>query len=77
MENVQDQRLQSLIERIEKLEADKKDIATDIREIYAEARSAGYDTKIMREIIKLRKKSEAERQEEEYLIDTYSKALGL
>jgi len=77
MEENKDQRLQSLIERIEKLEADKKELATDIREIYAEARSAGYDTKIMREIIKLRKKSEAERQEEEYLLDTYSKALGL
>lgn len=76
MEETKDTRLQSLIERIERLNEDKDEILRDIREIYAEAKSAGYDTKAMREIIKLRKKSEAERQEDDYLLETYRKALG-
>lgn len=76
MENQQNERLQSLIERIERLNEDKDEILRDIREVYAEAKSAGYDVKAMREIIKLRKKSEAERQEDDYLLETYRKALG-
>lgn len=78
MENEnKDTRLQSLIERIERLNEDKDGILADIRDVFAEAKSAGYDVKAMREVIKLRKKSEAERQEEEYLLETYRKALGL
>lgn len=78
MENeTKDTRLQSLIERIERLNEDKDGILADIRDVFAEAKSAGYDVKAMREVIKLRKKSEAERQEEEYLLETYRKALGL
>ena len=70
-------RLRSLIERIEKLEEDKKEIATDIREVFAEAKSAGFDVKIMPAILKLRKMDAASRDEQEYLIDTYRKALDM
>jgi len=71
------ERLRSLIERIEKLEEDKKEIATDIREVFAEAKSAGFDVKIMRAILKLRKMDAAARDEQEFLIDTYRKALDM
>ena len=60
-------RLRSLIERIEKLEEDKKEISTDIREVFAEAKSAGFDVKIMRAILKLRKMNAADRDEQEFL----------
>ena len=70
-------RLRSLIERIEKLENDKKTIATDIREVFAEAKSAGFDVKIMRAILKLRKMNAADRDEQEYLLETYRKALQI
>ncbi len=70
-------RLRSLIERIEKLEEDKKEISTDIREVFAEAKSAGFDVKIMRAILKLRKMDQADRDEQEFLIDTYRKALDM
>ena len=70
-------RLRSRIERIEKLEEDKKEIATDIREVFAEAKSAGFDVKIMRAILKLRKMDQADRDEQEFLIDTYRKALDM
>lgn len=68
-------RLASLIERIERLEEEKAGIASDIRDIYAEAKSAGFDTKAMRACIKLRKMNAADRDEQEFLIDTYRKAL--
>ena len=70
-------RLRSLIERIEKLEEDKKEIQSDIREVFAEAKSAGFDVKIMRAILKLRKMNASDRDEQEILLDTYRKALGL
>lgn len=70
-------RLRSLIERIEKLEEDKKEIATDIREVFAEAKSAGFDPKIMRAILKLRKMDASDRDEQEFLLDTYRKALDM
>lgn len=70
-------RLQSIIERIERLEEEKRELSRDINDIYAEAKGSGYDVKILREIIKLRRKSEMERQEEEYLLDTYRKALNI
>lgn len=70
-------RLTSLINRIESLEKEKKDISSDIRDIYAEAKSAGFDVKIMRAIIKLRKMNAADRDEQEFLIETYRKALGI
>lgn len=70
-------RLRSLIERIERLEEEKAGIAGDIRDIYAEAKSAGFDTKVMRAIIKLRKMNAADRDEMEFLTDTYRKALDI
>lgn len=71
------ERLRSLIERIERLEEEKKELSNDIRDIFAEAKSAGFDVNIMREILKLRKKDAADRDEQDYLIETYRKALDL
>ena len=77
IEIVNNARLRSLIERIERLEEEKKGISTDIREVYAEAKGAGFDAKIMRAIIKLRKMNAADRDEQELLLETYRKALDL
>ncbi len=70
-------RLRSLIERIERLEEEKAAIASDIRDIFAEAKSAGFDVKIMRIVIKLRKMSAADRDEQELLLEAYRKALDI
>jgi uncharacterized protein (UPF0335 family) len=69
--------LKSFIERIERLEEEKKAIAADIREVYAEAKATGFDTKIMRRVVALRKKDAAERQEEEAILDLYLNAMGM
>jgi uncharacterized protein (UPF0335 family) len=69
--------LKSFVERIERLEEEKKGIADDIRDIFAEAKGQGFDTKVMRQVIRLRKKDAAERQEEEALLDLYLHALGM
>jgi uncharacterized protein (UPF0335 family) len=69
--------LRSFIERIERLEEEKKAIAADIKEVYAEAKGTGFDTKIMRKVVSLRKKDAAERQEEEAILDLYLSALGM
>lgn len=70
-------RLRSLIERIENLEAECSAIRSDIRDIFAEAKSAGFDAKIMRKVIKLRKMEAADRDNEEFLLETYRKALDI
>ncbi len=70
-------RLRTLIERIERLEEEKAALAGDIREIYAEAKGSGFDTKIMRQIVRLRKMDKADLQEQETLLDLYKRALGL
>lgn len=70
-------RLRSVVQRIERLEEEKKALADDIREVYAEAKGAGFDTKILRQVIRLRKLDRAERQEQEALIDLYQQALGM
>ena len=70
-------RLKSLIERIERLEEEKSTIGNDIKDVYSEAKSAGFDTKIMKTIIKLRKMNAADRDEQEFLIETYCKALDM
>lgn len=70
-------RLRSLIERIERLNEEKAALESDIRDIFAEAKSAGFDVKIMREIIKLRKMNVADREEQEFLLETYCKALDI
>lgn len=70
-------RLRSLIERIERLEEEKKALASDIKDVFAEAKAAGFDTKAMRACIRLRKMNAADRDEQEFLLDTYRKALDL
>ena len=70
-------RLRSLIERIERLEEEKKGLSSDIRDIFAEAKGAGFDVKTMRTILKLRKMNAADRDEQEFLIETYRKALDI
>lgn len=69
--------LRSFIERIERLEEEKQTIADDIKEVFAEAKGTGFDTKAMRTILRLRKKDQAERQEEEAILDLYMAALGM
>ena len=71
------ERLRQLIERIERLVDEKAALAADIQEIYAEAKAVGFDAKVMRQIIKLRKMDTADQQEMEALIDTYKHALGM
>lgn len=70
------ERLQSFIERIERLEEEKKNLTADIREVYAESKSSGFDTKTMRKVVALRKLDQSERQEQEALLETYLRALG-
>jgi uncharacterized protein (UPF0335 family) len=69
--------LRLFIERIERLEEEKKGMADDIRDVYAEAKSQGYDSKTMRAIVRLRKMEKNARDEAEALLDTYKAALGL
>lgn len=69
------EQLKSFIERVEHLEEDKANVATDIKEVYAEAKATGFDVKTMRAIVRLRKIDAAKRQEAEMLLDTYKAAL--
>lgn len=69
-------KLKSIIERIERLEEDKAAVANDLKEVYAEAKGDGFDTKILRKVVRLRKQDSAKRQEEEALIDLYISAIG-
>jgi uncharacterized protein (UPF0335 family) len=75
--NIAADELRLLIERIENLETDKKAVSDDIREVYSEAKSRGFDPKIMRQIVKLRSMETHERQEWEAVLDTYIAALGM
>ena len=70
-------RLRSFIERIERLEEEKTVLMADIKEVYAEAKGTGFDPKTMRKVIRLRKMDDSDRQEEEFLLDTYLSALGM
>lgn len=70
-------KLKSYIERIERLEEDKAGIASDVNDVFLEAKSNGFDTKTMRQIIKLRKLRSNERTEAEYMLDLYKRALGM
>lgn len=69
--------LKSIIERIERLEEEKKSIGGDIKEVFAEAKAHGFDTKILRKVIALRRKEAAERDEEQSMLDVYMAALGM
>jgi uncharacterized protein (UPF0335 family) len=69
--------LRSLVERIEKLEEEKNALGADIRDVYAQAKGSGFDLKVMRQVVRLRKMNSADRQEQETLLDIYKRALGL
>jgi len=69
--------LKSVVERIERLEEEKAALTADIREVYAEAKANGFDSKTLRQVVKLRKMDRAERQEQEALLDLYMHALGM
>jgi len=69
--------LRLLIERIERLEEEKKAMADDIRDVYAEAKANGFEVKIMRQIVKIRKMDKADLDEQEALLETYMRALGM
>jgi uncharacterized protein (UPF0335 family) len=69
--------LKAIIERIERLEEEKKTISDDIRDVYAEAKGNGYDVKALRTIVRLRKQDPNERQEAETILETYMQALGM
>lgn len=71
------EQLRSIVERIERLEEEKKAISDDIRDVYAEAKANGYDTKVLRQVVKLRKQDSTERQEFEAIRDVYLHALGM
>ncbi len=74
---IQADQLRLLIERIERLEEEKKATADDIKDVYAEAKSVGYDVKTIRQVVRLRKMERNAREEAEALLDTYKAALGL
>ena len=76
-ESVAQDQLRAFIERIERMEEEKKAIADDIKEIYAEAKGNGFDTKVLRQIIRIRKQDHAERMEQEALLELYMAALGM
>lgn len=69
--------LKAFIERIERLEEEKKALAGDLRDVYTEAKSQGFDTKVMRKIVAMRRRDHAERKEEEAIMDLYLEALGM
>jgi uncharacterized protein (UPF0335 family) len=71
------ERLLAFVERIERLEEEKKALANDIREVYSEAKGTGYDIKVLRQIIRLRKMDQSDRNEMEEVLDVYKRALGM
>lgn len=75
--NVAADELRLLLERIERLEEEKKGISDDIKDVYLEAKARGYDTKIMKQVVKLRRMEKHDRDEADALLDTYRAALGL
>ncbi|KAA8387635.1 DUF2312 domain-containing protein [Acetobacter sp. DmW_136] len=70
-------RLRSIIERVERLEEERKALSGDIKDIFTEAKSAGFDVKVIRQIIRLRKQEPVEVEEQETLLDVYRRALGM
>ena len=75
--NVTDDRLRLLIERVERLEEEKAAIADDIKDVFLEAKAVGYDAKIMKQVIRLRKMQPDDRREMETILDLYKSALGM
>lgn len=74
---VAEDRLRSLVERIERLEEERKALTEDVKDIYAEAKSAGFDVKVLRQLIRIRKQEAAEVEEQETILDIYRRALGM
>ncbi len=70
-------RLRSIVDRIERLEEERKALGGDIRDIYAEAKSAGFDVKVLRQLIRVRRQEAADVEEQETLLDVYRRALGM
>jgi uncharacterized protein (UPF0335 family) len=77
MQSSDQNKLRQYIEQIERLEEEKKSIASDIRDKFLEAKAQGFDVKIMRQVLRIKKKSKTERQEEDAVLETYLHALGL
>jgi len=77
MAETTDDRLRLLIERVERLEEEKKGLSDDIRDVYNEAKAVGYDVKIMRQIVRIRKMKPDDRRETDMLLDAYKAALGI
>ena len=75
--NIAADRLRSIIERIERLEEERKALGSDIKDIYAEAKSAGFDVKVLRQLIRIRKQEPADVEEQETLLDLYKRAIGM
>jgi uncharacterized protein (UPF0335 family) len=75
--NVAGERLRSIVDRIERLEEERKALASDIKDIYSEAKSAGFDVKVLRQLIRIRKQEPAEIEEQETLLDVYRRAIGM
>ena len=76
-DSVAQDQLRAFIERIERMEEEKAAIAADIREIYAEAKGNGFDTKVLRQVVRIRKQDHNERMEQEAILDLYLSALGM
>ncbi|MEO6396174.1 MAG: DUF2312 domain-containing protein [Devosia sp.] len=76
-EGVAQDQIRAFVERIERMEEEKRAIADDIKEIYAEAKGNGFDTKVLRQVVRVRKMDRAERMEQEALLDLYLAALGM
>jgi uncharacterized protein (UPF0335 family) len=75
--NIAGERLRSIIERIERLEEERKALGNDIKDIFSEAKSAGFDVKVIRQLIRIRKQEPAEVEEQETLLDIYRRAIGM
>lgn len=76
-DSVAQDQLRAFVERIERMEEEKKAIADDIKEIYAEAKANGFDTKVLRQVVRIRKQDHSERMEQEALLELYMTALGM
>ena len=75
--NIAGDRLRSLVDRIERLEEERRALGSDIKDIYSEAKSAGFDVKVLRQLIRIRKQEPAEIEEQETLLDVYRRAIGM
>lgn len=76
-DNVAGEQLRTLIERIERLEADKEALTSDIRDVYTQAKAAGFSVKVVRQLVRLRKMDKDERDEQEALLEAYRQAIGM